>query len=112
MCTKEDVKEIVDTAISEAKQEIEDFVLDMFHKRHEDVSKTVSNQYSEIQNDIKDIKKFVERFDHIEIDDLKEVSKSYSGLMSAKNFIIGSAVFVASIGAIVTGFIALIKSIR
>lgn len=112
MCTADEVQKIVEASAETTKKEIEEYVNDLFVKRHNSISETVSNQYKEINTRLQKIDDFIKKFDHIEPKELEEITKFKQGVNTAKNILIGTAILVGSLGAIATGFIALIKSVK
>ena len=112
MCTKEEVREIVEQSADRTKKEIESYVNDLFIKRHNDINSTVSNQYKVIDERLKKIDSFVSKFEHLEPKELEEITRFKQGIKTAKNILVGFAILVGSIGAITTGFISLIKSVK
>jgi len=62
MCTSEEVRRIVEESAARTRKEIEDYVNEMFVRRHDGVSRTVSNQYDEIKSTLSSFTELVKSY--------------------------------------------------
>jgi len=114
MCSKEEVEKIVNE--SEKRMELKLEALEQkwqneLERSHVAVAGTVSALGAEFKDIAKDFKAFVQKWDHIEADDLRIVISSYNGIATVKNIITGMATVILSISAIGAGVIWLVKTI-
>ena len=128
MCSKEDVEKIV--AESECRSQ------DRLERSHTALAGTISNFGAEItemkkilkdhteneteyqtmiQSHLQDTKKTLENLAHLSEDDvkaLKDIAQGYAGMGAVRKLIIGLASIVLAIGAVVGGFITIVKAIK
>jgi chromosome segregation ATPase len=128
MCTKEEVKTIVDA--SESRME------DKLYTAYQPVAKAVSNlgadvaelrdiikehvqqeeKYQDVVKDhLRETKQTLDNLAHLTVDDikaLKDIAQGYAGMGAVKKMILGLAGIVLAIGAVIAGFITIVKAIR
>jgi len=128
MCTKEETQAIVDA--SEARME------DKMYKAYQPIAESVSNlgadvaelrdlikehvqqeeEYQDVVKDhLRDTKKTLENLAHLTEDDvkaLKDIAQGYAGMGAVKKMILGLAGIVLAIGAVIAGFITIVKAIK
>jgi chromosome segregation ATPase len=128
MCTKEETQAIV--SASEAKMEAK------LYDAYQPVAKAVSNFGAElvelrkiikahveqeegyqdvVKDHLRETKQTLDNLAHLTTDDvkaLKDIAQGYAGMGAVKKMILGLAGVVLAIGAVIAGFITIIKAIR
>jgi hypothetical protein len=128
MCTKEETQAIV--SASEAKMEAK------LYTAYKPVAKAVSNfgaelvelrkiikahveqeeNYQDVVKDhLRETKQTLENLAHLTTDDvkaLKDIAQGYAGMGAVKKMILGLAGVVLALGAVIAGFISIVKAIR
>jgi FKBP-type peptidyl-prolyl cis-trans isomerase (trigger factor) len=107
MCSREEVREIVESSEARMESRIEELAEREQRLRESQLALAVT--ISELNADFK---KFYNKFEHIEAEDLKLIVSSYNGITTFKNMVTGLASIIIAISAIGAAVIWIVRSIR
>jgi hypothetical protein len=128
MCSKEEVQAIADATEKRMEKKLQDShmavasTVSAFGKEIGDLRTLLKEHVTKeegyqdrVEEHLKESAELFKTLAHLSVDDviaLKDIAQGYAGMGAVRKMILGMASVVLAIGAIVAGFIGIVKAIR
>jgi hypothetical protein len=128
MCTKEEVNQIVNDSEKRMEKKLQDShmavasTVSQFGKEIGDLRTLLKEHVTKeegyqgrVEQHLKESAELFKTLAHLSVDDvtaLKDIAQGYAGMSAMRKMILGLASVILAIGAIVAGFIGIVKAIR